>query len=125
MTFSLYTLMLISGLSVIEARSLNKLVLKGRIRFDKEFLNPSVKFSSLCVLSLSYVHFDDEGTTMRLECNFRDHFETYLARERRVSRGGGAGTPPPLSQAAPPRLWSPGIALTSLEAAVENSASLP
>ncbi|KAL1293303.1 hypothetical protein AAHE18_19G063500 [Arachis hypogaea] len=46
---------------VIEARSLNKLVLKGRIRFDKEFLNPSVKFSSLCVLSLSYVLFDDEG----------------------------------------------------------------
>ncbi|RYR40221.1 hypothetical protein Ahy_A09g045937 [Arachis hypogaea] len=46
---------------VIEARSLNNLVLKGRIRFDKEFLNPSVKFSSLCVLSLSYVLFDDEG----------------------------------------------------------------
>ncbi|XLS70477.1 hypothetical protein HN51_027342, partial [Arachis hypogaea] len=46
---------------VIEARSLNKLVLKGRIRFDKEFLNPSVKFSSLCVLSLSHVLFDDEG----------------------------------------------------------------
>ncbi|RYR16046.1 hypothetical protein Ahy_B04g073036 isoform C [Arachis hypogaea] len=46
---------------VIEARSLNKLVLKGRIRFDKDFLNPSVKFSSLCVLSLCYVLFDDEG----------------------------------------------------------------
>ncbi|XLT07954.1 hypothetical protein HN51_053747, partial [Arachis hypogaea] len=47
--------------SVIEARSLNKLVLKGRIRFDKEFLNLSVKFSSLCVLSLCNVLFDDEG----------------------------------------------------------------
>ncbi|RYR40222.1 hypothetical protein Ahy_A09g045939 [Arachis hypogaea] len=51
---------------VIEARSLNNLVLKGRIRFDKEFLNPSVKFSSLCVLSLCYVLFDDKGAINHL-----------------------------------------------------------
>ncbi|MED6141392.1 hypothetical protein PIB30_102953, partial [Stylosanthes scabra] len=46
---------------VIEARSLKKLVLTGRIKFDQEFLNPSIKFSSLRVLSLCRVLFDNEG----------------------------------------------------------------
>nr|AEL30363.1 unknown [Arachis hypogaea] len=65
------------------------------------------------------------GMGLRREREARRGERNTMARERRVSRGGRAGTPLPLSQAAPPRLRSLGIALTSPEAAVGNSTSLP
>ncbi|MED6165860.1 hypothetical protein PIB30_103660 [Stylosanthes scabra] len=60
---------------VIEAKSLHKLALRGRIRFDQEFLNPSVMFSSLRVLSLCYVLFDDEGAILHFisQCPLVEH----------------------------------------------------
>ncbi|MED6156190.1 hypothetical protein PIB30_012205 [Stylosanthes scabra] len=44
-----------------EAKSLNKLVLSGGIRLDPAFLNHSLKFSSMRILSLSHILFGDEG----------------------------------------------------------------
>ncbi|MED6215750.1 hypothetical protein PIB30_000754 [Stylosanthes scabra] len=48
-------------LCVIEAKSLTKLVLAGGIRVDQEFLNHSMKFSSVKMLSLNHVLFSHEG----------------------------------------------------------------
>ncbi|MED6123404.1 hypothetical protein PIB30_048884 [Stylosanthes scabra] len=53
-------------LCVIEAKSLTKLVLAGGIRVDQEFLNHSVKFSSVKMLSLNHVLFTHEGVIENL-----------------------------------------------------------
>ncbi|CAJ2663716.1 unnamed protein product [Trifolium pratense] len=46
--------------SVIEAKSLTKLVLTGKIRVDQAFMNHSIKLFSLRELNLSDVHLEDE-----------------------------------------------------------------
>ncbi|MED6215751.1 hypothetical protein PIB30_000755 [Stylosanthes scabra] len=53
-------------LCVIEAKSLTKLVLTGGIRVGQEFLNHSMKFSSVKMLSLSRVLFRNEGVIKHL-----------------------------------------------------------
>jgi hypothetical protein len=46
--------------SVIEVKSLTKLVLNGRIRVDQAFMNHSIKFFSLKELYLFHVFLEDE-----------------------------------------------------------------
>ncbi|MED6207808.1 hypothetical protein PIB30_039092 [Stylosanthes scabra] len=53
-------------LCVIEAKSLTKLMLTGGIRVHQEFLNHSMKFSSMKMLSLSHVLFTHEGVIKHL-----------------------------------------------------------
>jgi len=53
-------------ISVIEAKSLTKLVLSGHIKIDRIFMNYSIKFFSLRVLSLQWVLLGDEHTINHL-----------------------------------------------------------
>ncbi|MED6123406.1 hypothetical protein PIB30_048886 [Stylosanthes scabra] len=62
-------------LCVIEAKSLTKLVLTGGIIVGQEFLNHSIKFSSVKMLSLSRVLFRHEGVIEHLisRCPLIEH----------------------------------------------------
>ncbi|KAK2416967.1 hypothetical protein QL285_039316 [Trifolium repens] len=55
--------------SVIEAKSLTKLVLKEKIRVDQAFMNHSLQIFSLSEFYLSNVHLEDEQTI--------EHFISY------------------------------------------------
>jgi hypothetical protein len=52
--------------SVIEAKSLTKLVLTGKIRVDQAFINHSLQIFSLRELYFSNVHLEDEQTIEHL-----------------------------------------------------------
>ena len=74
---------------VIEAKSLTELVLKGGIRVDQAFMNQSIKFFSLRVLSLWIVLMEDEHAIEHLIscCPFIEHIT--LKRCSVLSLGGG------------------------------------
>ena len=60
---------------VVEAKSLDKLVLTGEIGVDQAFVNHSIKFFSLRVLSLCFVLLEDEGAIKHLisHCPLIEH----------------------------------------------------
>ncbi|KAJ1390973.1 Leucine-rich repeat domain superfamily [Sesbania bispinosa] len=75
---------------VLEAKSLNKLVLMGGIRVDQAFLNHSIKFLSLRVLSLWLVLLGDEQAIEHLisRCPLIEHITLKCCSV--LNPGGGA-----------------------------------
>jgi Leucine-rich repeat (LRR) protein len=77
-------------ISVIEAKSLTKLVLQGHIKIDPIFMNHSIKFSSLRVLSLRHVRLGDEHAINHL-ISFCPLIE-YITLEFCLVLSSGGGT---------------------------------
>ncbi|XP_039683699.1 F-box/FBD/LRR-repeat protein At5g53840 isoform X2 [Medicago truncatula] len=89
---------------VIEAKSLTKVVLKGGIRVDQAFMNQSIKFFSLRVLSLWIVLLEDEHAIEHLIscCPFIEHIT--LKHCSVLSPGGGVKLMKSLSMHGLPKL---------------------
>jgi len=91
-------------IGVIEAKSLTKLVLMGGIRVDQAFMNQSIKFFSLRVLSLWRVLLGDEHAIEHLIscCPLIEHITLILCSV--LSPGGGTKLMKCLSMHGLPKL---------------------